>query len=259
MSILSTMTIGECVISTEIATFSSISAALSSKQDMLADAQISAIDSVVSSRATEIIFDDGTVSSFNWAGEIDQHTMVDAGLYDFYWIKKPVGVKFGNAVTSIVFRAFLECSQLKSITIPESVVNIGENAFTSCSRLKNITIPESVVNIGENAFSNCSSLSSITIPQSVVRIDSYAFSSCASLTSLIFKGKRKQQVEAMSNYPWGIEDTSAITTWNDASQEMVDSKLSGYVQTSAFGELQTQVTSLESIVGQANATLEEIV
>lgn len=38
----------------------------------------------------------------------------------------------------------------------------------------------------------------------------------------------------MANYPWGIDDTSIISTWNDASQEWVDSKLSGYVQTSAF-------------------------
>ena len=37
----------------------------------------------------------------------------------------------------------------------------------------------------------------------------------------------------MPNYPWwGIENTSAISTWNDASQEWVDSKLSGYVPTS---------------------------
>lgn len=36
----------------------------------------------------------------------------------------------------------------------------------------------------------------------------------------------------MANYPWGIEDTSIISTWNDASQEWVDSKLSGYVPTS---------------------------
>lgn len=36
----------------------------------------------------------------------------------------------------------------------------------------------------------------------------------------------------MSNYPWGIEDTSRISTWNDASQEWVGSKLDGYVPAS---------------------------
>ena len=36
----------------------------------------------------------------------------------------------------------------------------------------------------------------------------------------------------MPNYPGGIDNTSIISTWNDASQEFVKSKLSGYVPTS---------------------------
>ena len=72
----------------------------------------------------------------------------------------------------------------------------------------------------------------MTIPESVVSIGFTAFLFCDNLKSLIFKGKSKEQVEAMPNYPWGIIDTSVISTWNDASQEMVDSNLSGYVPTS---------------------------
>ena len=74
----------------------------------------------------------------------------------------------------------------------------------------------------------------MTIPESVVSIGFTAFLFCDNLKSLVFKGKSKEQVEAMPNYPWGMIDTSIISTWNDASQEWVDSKLSGYVQTSAF-------------------------
>ena len=238
MSILSTMTIGECVISTEIATFSSISATLSSKQDVLADAQISAIDQVVSSRATEMVFDDDTVSVFNWAGWIDDGNMFNAGLQDAggNWVKNPIAIKFGNAVTIIGETTFQDCQSLTSIAIPDSVKRFGDGAFNKCASLNSIIIPSSVISIGENAFFGCHSL-----------------------TSLVFKSKSKEQVEAMPNYPWGINNTSIISTWNNASQEMVDSKLSGYVQTSAFGELQTRVTSLESIVDQANTTLEEIV
>lgn len=261
-----------------------LSTALSSKQDVLADAQISAIDSVVSARATEMVFDDGAVSAFNWVGEIDWHTMVDAGLRIasyVNWRRKPVVVRIGNAVTSLGYSPFYGCTKLESITIPESVTSIGEDAFNSCTKLENITIPKSAANIGKNtfytctklssiiiqesvtsisegAFGYCTNLSNILIPESINSIGKNAFTNCTNLTSLVFKGKTLAEVQAMPNYPWGIIDTSIISIWNDASQEMVDSKLSGYVQTSAFTQLQTQVTTLEGMVGQANTALEDI-
>lgn len=240
---------------------SQLSSELSTKQDVLADAQISAIDSVVSARATEMVFDDDAISAFNWDGEVSREDMIDAGLFDQErntWRKNPVDVKLGNAVTSIGKAAFQDCQSLTSITIPESVERFGDEAFNNCASLKSINIPESVKSIGVGAFQICQSLTSMTIPESVVSIGFTAFLFCDNLKSLIFKGKTLAEVQAMANYPWGIIDTSIISTWNDASQEWVDSKLSGYVQTSAFTQLQTQVTNLEGIVGQANTALEEI-
>jgi hypothetical protein len=80
--------------------------------------------------------------------------------------------------------AFEGCSSLTSITIPESVTEIGEHAFEGCSSLTSITIPESVTVIGESAFAGCSSLTSITIPKRVTVIGGYAFEDCSSLTSV---------------------------------------------------------------------------
>ena len=44
-----------------------------------------------------------------------------------------------------------------------SVVSIESNAFSGCSELTSITVPESVTSIGESAFSGCNNLDSITI------------------------------------------------------------------------------------------------
>ena len=239
---------------------SQLSSELSTKQDVLADAQISAIDSVVSARATQMVFDDGAVSSFNWAGEVSRKDIIDAGLYDnasYEWLRKPVDVRLGDAVTSIGNDAFTECTSLKSITIPTSMKSIGDATFDFCTNLTSISILEGITAIGEAAFGRCFNLTNIIMPASVVSIGRDVFFD-VSLRSLVFKGKSKQQVEAMPNYPWGINNTSIISTWNDASKEFVESKLSDYVQTSAFTQLQTQVTNLESIVGQANTALEEI-
>ena len=80
--------------------------------------------------------------------------------------------------------AFNSCSNLSSITIPNSVTNIGEWAFGSCSGLTSVTIPNSVTSIGSYAFQRCTSLTSVTIPNSVTTIESQAFSGCSGLTSV---------------------------------------------------------------------------
>ena len=90
----------------------------------------------------------------------------------------------GKIVTTIGKYAFADCSSLKRITIPDSVISIGYGAFENCDSLTSITIPDSVTTIGDYAFSGCDSLISITIPNSVTTIGQSTFSSCDSLTSI---------------------------------------------------------------------------
>ena len=113
--------------------------------------------------------------------------------------------------------AFSGCYSLTSVTIGNSVTNIGRSTFSACYSLmsmivesgntvydsrencnaiietasntliagcQNTIIPNSVTSIGEYAFYACHPLTSITIPNSVTSIGDRAFYCCSSLTSI---------------------------------------------------------------------------
>ena len=88
------------------------------------------------------------------------------------------------SVTDISGLAFAYCTDLNSVTIPNSVTSIGKRAFVGCSSLQSATIPSSVTEIGERAFEGCESLTSATIPDGVTEIGLGTFAGCTSLTSL---------------------------------------------------------------------------
>ena len=75
--------------------------------------------------------------------------------------------------------AFYECSDLTSVTIPNSVTKIGDSAFYGCSGLTSVIIPNSVTTIDSEAFGYCSNLISVTIPESVISIWANAFDGTA--------------------------------------------------------------------------------
>lgn len=94
----------------------------------------------------------------------------------------------GYPVTSIGDRAFFNGQQtyfrLTSITIPDSVTNIGNSAFYNCTGLTNITLGTGVITIGTNAFQSCNGLTNIFLPASVASIGNQAFIACANLTAI---------------------------------------------------------------------------
>lgn len=69
---------------------------------------------------------------------------------------------FGNNLTRVRSSVCYGMENLKEITIPANVTQIGEWAFTHCMSLTSLTIPANVKEIGAMAFYNCSRLKSIT-------------------------------------------------------------------------------------------------
>lgn len=82
--------------------------------------------------------------------------------------------------------AFSNC-KITSVTLPNSITNIGPYAFSGCPYLITVKIPDNVNSIGEKAFYNCTSLTYIAIPGNVRSIGHSAFHNCTSLRELEIK------------------------------------------------------------------------
>ncbi|MGN0498476.1 MAG: leucine-rich repeat protein [Acutalibacteraceae bacterium] len=61
-------------------------------------------------------------------------------------------IELKDGTKGIAGAAFLDCTNLAGITIPESVTNIGEAAFYGCTSLEDITIPSGVTSMGAVAL-----------------------------------------------------------------------------------------------------------
>lgn len=82
----------------------------------------------------------------------------------------------------------------RDVVVPEGVTRIDEEVFLTWgllrSYLQSITLPESLTNIGAKAFHGCSGLTDVVIPENVTSIGARAFGNCENLKSFKVKGKK---------------------------------------------------------------------
>ena len=87
-----------------------------------------------------------------------------------------------KAVTAIAIYGFADCSSLKTVVLPDSIISIGNFAFEHCPALTSVEIGKGLTTIAAQAFYSCKSLTSIVIPSSVNFVGAHAFTGCVSLT-----------------------------------------------------------------------------
>lgn len=89
-----------------------------------------------------------------------------------------------DSVIEIGERAFYTCLQLEEVTMGNGVKKIGQEAFAGCFKMKTIHLSDSLQEIGLRAFNFCESLEALELPSSLRNIEMEAFGNCISLKSL---------------------------------------------------------------------------
>ena len=125
----------------------------------------------------------GGCSSLTNITGLDCHRDAESGLiFDGLNSKEKVigfsgeveSVEIPDSVTTIGLSAFNGCTTLKSINLGKVRV-IEDNAFNSCSNLTTITFPNTLRTIGDWAFGGGTGLTVLALPEGVVSIGTGAF------------------------------------------------------------------------------------
>ena len=164
-------------------------------------------------------------------------------------IKKVV---VNDGITSISSKAFYDCTNLTSVSIPTSVTKIGTDAFRNCANIASIsvdsnneyysndqygvlfnkdktrlikyaggngetsyTIPDTVLYVNGYAFANSPKLKNVIIPDNVTNVYSYAFSGCRKLESVTIGNGLTEVADYTFKDCWSLKNVeigNSVTT-----------------------------------------------
>lgn len=81
-----------------------------------------------------------------------------------------------TSVSQISDCMFLECSSIYEITLPSTIIVVGDGAFSGCLKLASIDLSKTkTATIGAKGFAYCENLSTIQLPSTLTIIDEAAF------------------------------------------------------------------------------------
>lgn len=97
----------------------------------------------------------------------------------------------GQAVTTLTVpegvtalgRSFYGFKALTDVTLPSTLVTLGDQCFTNCIRLTKVEIPEGVTTVGSSFF-GCIGLTEVTLPSTLTALNSSTFYGCTALSAI---------------------------------------------------------------------------
>jgi len=94
---------------------------------------------------------------------------------DLFWGSGLQSITIPKGVRRISSGVFHKCFRLKEVIFEEGSVceEIGQGAFMGCTKLKEIKLPETISKIGLSAFADCTQLEEITIPSRLLMNKSF--------------------------------------------------------------------------------------
>ena len=113
-------------------------------------------------------------------------------------------------VVNIPVKALYQKNNLTELTVPSSVVKIGDSAFASCSKLYKITFMSDEtakeIAFGTDVFKSNSKLDEITLPDSIKEFSPTLFDGCSALQNVYISNNAKYK--SINGVICGVNQTS---------------------------------------------------
>lgn len=90
----------------------------------------------------------------------------------------------GLRVRSIASEAFYSHPNLRGVTVPDGVTDIGNKVFYDCPKLREVSLPDTVRSMGTQVFCYCPSLTRANIPAGITELPRATFMCCENLVSI---------------------------------------------------------------------------
>jgi len=118
-------------------------------------------------------------------------------------------VTIPDTVLTIGNNAFQNCTKITSFTMGNSVTSLGDMALYGANKITTISLPNSLTSIGMGCFQG-SSLTSVTIPAAVTTMGDQAFFYSSNLTTVVI-----EEPSVLNNLPTaGFQGCSSLTSLN---------------------------------------------
>ena len=148
-----------------------------------------------------------TITSFgyNVFADCPKLTKVGVGITD--------GIELESNITEIPALMFYGCTNITEVTIPDTVINIGQAAFYKCN-ITEIRIPDSVEKLNgstSGVFQECANLENVELGANVVFLGNKTFYNCSKLQSIRYKGNEYNSESSLKAAGVTYIGTSAFT------------------------------------------------
>lgn len=137
---------------------------------------------------------------YDWSKETE-HIVVEEGItsigdwiFQDFWIVKSVSLP--ETLKEIGKNAFFDNKELRLCNLPSNLENIGAYAFFACEKLELSVFPKALKAIGEYSFCGCNKFKTVSFPKNVKKIPNGILSECKSLSDINFHDK----VEVIPQY-----------------------------------------------------------
>lgn len=77
-------------------------------------------------------------------------------------------------------------NKIKSVSIPDTVTEIGECAFSGCSGIETVSLSDNLTKLGKYAFEDCKGLKSVKLGKGLITLPFGAFFNCEKLSEVSF-------------------------------------------------------------------------